>query len=103
MHSSLFLLACDDTASARDGQREMVWGKRETSGESYVRSANLRVRGVLEVYGRRAAPVTRKMATPASEWRSEMWRTETLKRVAVVSTATVVGVQFTSKRLLVYF
>ena len=48
----------------------------------------------LVVYDRGAAPEARKMARPVSEWRSELWRTETLTRVAVVSTATVVGVWF---------
>jgi hypothetical protein len=38
-----------------------------------------------------ATPVGRKMATPVLSLKLTVWRTETLKRVAVVSTAIVVG------------
>ena len=34
-------------------------------------------------------PVARKMATPAGVLKPQVWRTETLKRVAVVSTVIV--------------
>ena len=39
-----------------------------------------------------ATPVARKMATPAGVLKPQVWRTETLKRVAVISTVIVAGV-----------
>ena len=37
-------------------------------------------------------PVARKMATPAGVLKPQVWRTETLKRIAVISTVIVAGV-----------